>query len=572
MGLGQDKQYTGEQKGEVMGKRQKIISYCKTYGAWGAIRRIYARYRIKYRLGRRYYPILLEKGEREEQEAYRPPHEILLSLAVPLYNTPEEYLRQMIESVRGQTYAGWELCLVDASDRDGLREAVMRYGGGDERIRYRRLEANRGIAENTNAALAMAQGNYIGLMDHDDILHPAALYRVVREIVQYGADFIYTDELTFEGTTEYVQSIHLKPDFRPEGLRYTNYICHFTVFSKGLLERVGKFRPEFDGAQDYDLFLRMTECAEEIRHIPQVLYYWRLHEASTSSGVAAKPYIVESGRRALAEQLDRQGLSGDVRASEEHGPFYRVWYHVPEGASVFLLTESGEAAEEMRLSLRDCPLAVTVGCDMDHVRRALQEKKTAGAADYVVLVRDGYVPQERGCGWLTELLSCLRPSSNAAAAPVVYDRRGSVCHAGYCYDMEWRELIRPLFYGAPQEDSGYMNRLKFRQNVSLLGGAVLAVRGEIFAGFLREEQDGKLSWTDPVFWFSLCLFLQRNGKDCVVTPFAPWRWKGRTPDRVMCRKDGKWEDFRRRWNRELQAGDPCLNPGMKQLGGSYFLF
>ncbi len=541
-----------------MGKWEKIAGYCRAYGVAGAVRRIYSRFLIKYRLGRRYYPIRLEEEERKKQEMYRPPRDILFSLAVPLYNTPEEYLREMIESVRAQTYARWELCLVDASDGEGLRERVMEYSQGDERIRYQRLEENQGIAENTNAALDMAQGDYIGLMDHDDILHPAALYQVLCVIMQKGADFIYTDELTFEGTTDRVQSIHLKPDFKPEGFRYTNYICHFTVFSKELLERAGRFRAEFDGAQDYDLFLRMTECAGQICHIPQVLYYWRLHVASTASGAAAKPYIVESGRRALAEQMDRLGIPADVRAMEEYGSFYKVQYCVPENAAVFLMTENEEAAERMRLLTQNLPLTVTAGCELM-------------PADYIVLVRDGYTPQEEGGGWLTELLSCLQPPSNAAAAPVVYDRGGRICHAGYCYDTVWKELIRPLYHGMPQEDPGYMNRLRFRQNVSLLGGAALAVRGEILDDFLEKTEWDEQSWKEPAFWFSLCLFIQGRGEDCVITPFAPWRQEeDRDSDEISSRES--WEEFRQCWSRELENGDACLNPEMKRLGGYYFLF
>lgn len=207
------------------------------------------------------------------------PADIRISILVPLYNTPEVFLREMIQSVIDQTYANWELCLADGSDpqHSNVGQLCMEYAQKDTRICYRKLEKNMGISGNTNACIEMSTGSYIALFDHDDLLHPAALHDVMKAICEKDADFVYTDEAVFESPdVTKITSIHFKPDFAIDNLRASNYICHLTVFRKELLEKAGGgFRSEYDGSQDHDLLLRLTAEAKCIVHIPKVLYYWR---------------------------------------------------------------------------------------------------------------------------------------------------------------------------------------------------------------------------------------------------------------------------------------------------------
>ena len=253
------------------------------------------------------------RRELKAQRAARFARMPLVSVVVPLYNTPPKFLREMMRSVLGQTYAGLELVLADASDAaHGEVEKAVR-AVRDARVRYIRLAKNGGIAENTNAALAAAQGEYIALLDHDDVLTPNALYEAVKAVNEQGADFVYSDEIVLDSTLKKLGEYHFKPDFSPDTLRGCNYITHLAVFSRALLAAAGGGeRAEFDGAQDFDLILRLTERAQKVAHVPKVLYWWRGHGGSTASGMQAKPYALAAGAAAVEAQLLRLGMPGRV--------------------------------------------------------------------------------------------------------------------------------------------------------------------------------------------------------------------------------------------------------------------
>ena len=214
----------------------------------------------------------------------------LISIVVPLYNTPLNFLEELLDSVVNQTYRNWELCCVDAGQDPAVGQKVQARAASDPRIRYQKLEKNELIPGNTNHGFEMATGAYIALLDHDDILHPCALWYAAKAIAEQKADFVYTDEATFEGEVENVVLYHFKPDFMLDNLRSNNYICHLTVFSRALMERAGGGeRMEYNGSQDYELFLRLTEQAEKIVHIPHALYYWRSSPGSTAADISARP-------------------------------------------------------------------------------------------------------------------------------------------------------------------------------------------------------------------------------------------------------------------------------------------
>lgn len=251
----------------------------------------------------------------------------VISILVPAYETPEPLLREMIESVLGQSYERLELCIADGSpSAEGIGKTVSTYAERDPRVRYRKLEQNLGIAENTNAALEMASGEYVGLLDHDDLLLPGALFAIVRALNEAGwAEVIYTDEDKLTPGGERHFQPHFKPDYNPEYLRSTNYICHFFVAERNLALAVGGFRREFDGAQDHDFILRCTERAARVLHVPKVLYSWRESAGSTATNPESKLYAYESGKRAVRAQLERLGESGEVTDTDNYG-FYRTQY------------------------------------------------------------------------------------------------------------------------------------------------------------------------------------------------------------------------------------------------------
>ena len=291
-----------------------------------------------------------------------------VSIVVPLYCTNETFLREMIGSVQAQSYENWELCLADGSPKEEavrLEAVVRECAGEDARICYRRLEKNLGIAGNTNAAIAMAHGEWIALLDHDDLLAPDALYETVHLILRGpkddtgvaatgfrkdGAqyDMIYTDEdkVDMDGKTHFQP--HFKPDINIDLLRSNNYITHFTMMRKTLLEKAGMIREEYDGAQDYDLFLRCVECAEAIGHVPRVLYHWRCHTESTSENPFSKQYAVEAGRRAIEDHLKRQGTAGKVTATKDMA-FYTVRYPYSGSPLVSIVIPSRDEMETLKM-------------------------------------------------------------------------------------------------------------------------------------------------------------------------------------------------------------------------------
>ena len=220
----------------------------------------------------------------DRQRTHRFKYEPLISIIVPAYQTPTEFLKQMIDSVTGQTYGVWELCIANASpDNEEMQRILAEYAARDERGRFCNLKENLGIAENTNKAFAMAKGEFLGLLDHDDLLAPNALYEIVQTLQTHPeADAVYTDE--DKVTTELDEHFqpHLKPDFNLDLLRSNNYICHFFMVRRSVVEQAGGFRREFDGAQDYDFIFRCTEAAREVVHVPEILYHWRTHKASTA--------------------------------------------------------------------------------------------------------------------------------------------------------------------------------------------------------------------------------------------------------------------------------------------------
>ena len=239
-----------------------------------------------------------------------------ISIVVPLYNTPARYFKQMTGSVRKQTYTNWQLVMVDASDaaHAEVSAKAAALAQKDARFVYRKIE-NGGIAANTTKGFAAATGEYLTLLDHDDVIYPNALYDVVRSIQSTGADFVYSDEIVLSDDFKQLGGYHFKPDFAPDYLRGVNYITHLAVFSRKLLDAAGAYEdPNFDGAQDHDLILRLTEKATKIHHIKKCLYVWRAAAGSTAQTMDAKPYAVAAGERAINAHLQRVGLQGEARA------------------------------------------------------------------------------------------------------------------------------------------------------------------------------------------------------------------------------------------------------------------
>lgn len=331
---------------------KKGFRYLKHYGPKEFWIRLHERFEpeeVPY--GPWYEAYVPDESELEKQRKHRFTYEPLISVAVPAFRTPETFLIQMVESLLAQTYSNWELCIANGSPEDTVMKGVLeQYMKKDSRIRVSELTENKGIAGNTNAALEMAEGEFVGLLDHDDLLAPNALYEVVRALeADRELDAVYTDE--DKVTTELDEHFqpHLKPDFNLDLLRSNNYICHFFVVRRSVVKKAGGFRQEFDGAQDHDFIFRCVETARKVGHIPEILYHWRTHKASTADNPASKMYAFDAGKRAIEAHLERTGTEGVVTHTPDLG-FFRVKYPVQGNPLVSIIIPNKDEKE----TLKDC--------------------------------------------------------------------------------------------------------------------------------------------------------------------------------------------------------------------------
>ena len=532
------------------------------------------------------------------QRAHTFEREILFSVVVPLYNTPEKFLREMIESVESQTYPRWELCMADGSDENhGYVERICRqYAENDPRIRYRKLPENMGISGNTNACLEMANGEYIGLFDHDDLLHPAALFEVMTAICQQNADFIYTDENTFRNTPADAFNPHYKPDFAPDTLRANNYICHFTVFSRALFRQVGGFRPECDGSQDYDMVLRLTEKAEKIVHIPEILYYWRAHSGSVADSVGAKPYVIAAAHRALSEHLQRVGLSGQVLDTRVPS-LYRIRYDIEGTPLVSVLIPNCDHISELKVCLESLyaltsyenfEVLILENNSKAPETFAYYEEAKKRYSNLKVLTWNGYfnysainnfgAADARGDyllllnndteiltpDWIREMLMfAQRPDVGAVGAKLYYPD-GTIQHAGVGIGL--MSLAAHLHRGFAHDDPGYMGRLVYAQDVSAVTAACMLIPRRVWDEVGGLDESFEVAFNDV----DLCMRIRKAGHLIVWTPFAElchYESKSRGAD-IAEAKRARFEDevtrFQAQWREELSAGDPYYNPNFSR--------
>lgn len=540
---------------------------------------------------------LFTEDELAEQRGRRFPQKIKFSIVVPLHNTPERFLREMIESVQAQTYADWELCMADGSDAEhGDVERVCReYAEKDDRVRYRKLEKNFGISGNTNACLEMAEGDYIGLFDHDDLLHPAALHEVMRAICELNADFIYTDESTFRDTPEDAYLPHFKPAFAPDTLRSVNYICHFTVFGRSLLDEVGLFDPACDGAQDHDMALRLTEKAARVAHIPEVLYYWRAHAGSVAESAGVKPYVIEAGVRAVEKQLARLGLEGTVEPVRPGLTIYRTRYTVSGRPKVSILIPNYEHLDDLKNCLQsvfdkttwpDYEIVIVennsrspelfayyekIQREHAHVRVVTWEGTFNYSAinnygaqfctgDYLLLLNNDI--EVITPDWIQEMLMFAQRSDVGAVGAMLYYPDDTIQHAGVILGLGG--VAGHSHKYMKRHDFGYMRRLEYAQDLSAVTAACLLLRREVWEKVGGLDEDWAVAFNDV----DLCMRIRQAGYLIVWTPFAElyhYESKSRgaedTPEK-QARFSAEILRFQTRWAKELEAGDPYYNPNL----------
>ncbi len=533
--------------------------------------------------------------ELEIQRQTEFPYQPLISLVVPTYNTPASFLTDMLESVLKQTYRNWELCIADgASQQPHVKRLLIDYTEKDPRVRVRFLSENLGIAGNSNEALSLVSGEIIGLLDHDDLLAPFALFEVVKILNSSPQiDYLYSDEdrLSEDGTVRYKP--YFKPEWSPDTLRSTNYPTHFSVFRKDLLEKIGGFREGFDGSQDYDLILRATAQAREIGHVPKVLYHWRMHDRSLAQDALSKRYTYDAAKKALREHLQRIGLSGSVQDTDLFG-CYKVSYVSVRPPLISIIIPSHDHAEDLRRcvssvlkqsSYRNFEILVVENGSQKKNTFALYKQLTtspqvrilewphpfnysavnnfaARSANGEVLLLLNNDTEVINADWLERMLEhAVRKEIGAVGAKLYYPDY-TIQHAGIILGLHGNAAHGHKDF--PGHASGYEGRLKIIHNVSAVTAACLMTRKEVFWDVNGFDEQYPLALNDVDF----CLKLRGKEYLIVWTPYAELyhhesatRGYEDSPER-QARFQRENARLHQQWAHIIQQGDPYYNPNL----------
>ena len=396
-----------------------------------------------------------------------------ISIVVPVYDTPERFLHEMIESVMLQTYNNWELCIADGSISSRTKKIIDVYTEKDTRIKYIKLEKNEGIVGNSNRGLEICSGNYVGLLDHDDILTEDALFEVAKVIEQDEmVDIVYSDEDKISMDSELFFEPHCKPDYNLDLLRANNYICHFLVIKKSIIDQIGGFRKEFEGAQDYDLILRSVECAKKVVHIPQILYHWRSHNKSTAENPQSKLFAYEAGKNAIQDHLKRINLKGEVVYTNYYG-FYHVKYEMVKCSKVAVIIHGmNSTGDFLRCKRSIYKSAGYDKCFFSYIDDWMSVRIDNIDAEYLLFVSTGV--EMISSNWMQELLAlCQREDVGVVGIKLYEKREELIVHAGIVDG-------RYVFRGFPREHCGYFHRDILQQDVSAVTKDFLMISKQDF--------------------------------------------------------------------------------------------
>ena len=512
-----------------------------------------------------------------------------------MYNTPEKFFEELVDGLIEQTYPNWELCLADGSQEKN--EKLEKIYKKDERIKYKFIGENKGISGNTNAALELATGDFIALLDHDDLLPKFSLYEIVKCINKNpDVDFIYTDEDKFEELGGKRYDPYFKSDFAPDTLRANNFICHFSIFKKELMDELGGFRSEFDGAQDYDIILRMSEKAKKIIHIPKILYHWRVHALSTAkSGGTAKPYAYEAGIKAVQAHIDRIGLKGEVVSGNTLGT-YKVNYEIKGNPKVSIIIPNKDYASTLKVCLKSIKKLTTYeNYEIIVVENNSEEQKTFDYYDeingkdkikvvkypekgfnyskiinYGVANSDGeYIIQLNNDtelitpNWIEEMLGfAQREDVGAVGAELFYPDK-SIQHAGIIIGIGG--VAGHVFRNIPHGMHGYFSKDAMIQNMSAVTAACIMASRKMYEAVGNMDEKFEVAFNDVDF----CLKIREQGKLIVYNPyvqFIHYESKSRGFEDTLEKQKrfkGEVERFQNKWKKILKDGDPYYNINLR---------
>ena len=575
----------GEQGDVMKEKIKKIDSYIKAYGIGKTVGLLYEKATHK---DQKDYERWLERHKiteaiREVQKETVFDKQPCFSIVVPLYKTQEKYLKELVESIKGQTYSNWELCLSDGSGGDSpLKEILKELEHSDSRIKVISSKESLQIAENTNAAIDIATEDYIVFADHDDILSVDALYECTKCINEnQEVDMIYSDEdkVSMDGQTYFEP--HFKPDLNMDLLCSVNYFCHLVVVKRQLLEQAGKLNGEYNGAQDYDFVLRCVEKTDAVYHIPKILYHWRAHMDSTAENPESKRYAFEAGRRAIQKHYERIGLKDAYVEETAYPGTYRTRYKYADKPKVSIIIDEITKKELLGKTLQSIKAndypdyeVIIVDCtekkEIEKFVEKYQDKRIrvkrgekiwtaakrknegAGCAEgeyLIFLAGNAEYADKEG---ISELVSVAMRSDVGVVGTRSYYKNGTVEHAGCVIGMNG--TAGSLFEHTLRGENGYFSHIVTQMQYSAVAGACMMVKKDIFEkvnGF-DEDYKGELGKVD------LCLKIRNKHMSVVYNPYVKvMRWSNE-----LRNNENDEKLFKKQWAEILEKDDPYYNKNL----------
>ncbi len=557
------------------------------------------------------HPVSEKELEKQRHTIFK--YNPVISIVIPLYNTPERFLTELIQSFTAQTYSNWQLCLGDGSPEEGLKDIIQSATGGqwDERIIYKKLTDNTGIAGNTNAAMELATGDFIGFTDHDDLITADAMYYIAKALNDDPTiEAIYSDEDKIDMDSKEYFLPHFKSDFNIDLLCSHNYITHLFVVKADIVEASGGIKSEFDGAQDHDFDLRVLEKCSNIYHIPRVLYHWRTHPASTADHPEAKMYAYDNGRRAVEEHYKRLGIPATVEL-DTHLGYYRTKYNWPDAPLLSILIPNMNHKDDLEACIDSIAgkstysnlefVIIENNSDEDNIRdyyKKLQERtditvrvldytaahpETAGVFNYSALINYGAGQAEGEYLLLLnndtrminedaifEMMGFIRRQDVGAVGARLYYGNNTVQHAGLILGLGG--VANSQFLGSGREQVGYFYRSTCVQDVSAVTGACLLTSKADFEKVSGFDEDLAVAFNDVDY----CLKLRANNLLVVYTPFSEWyhlesvsRGLDHLDPEKKRRMDAETEYFMSKWKEIYEKGDPYYNPNLSLKAFDY---
>ena len=543
---------------------------------------------------------LYNKRQLEIQRANSYNKNIKFSLITQLNNTEGPFLREMIDSVLSQTYSNWELCMTDVSDskHEYVERICLEYARKDERVRYKKLEQNPGIAAALNACIDMADGEYISIVEHTDILHTAVLHDMMKEICDKDADFVYTDEAYFlSPNSSDITFIHFKPDYAPDNLIANNYIGHFISVKRSLMEKCGCFRGGVEGAQEHELLLRVTDAAECITHIPEVLYYCRVMEELANNPAGDNSHPADAGKKVVEYYLRQKGFSAQVCSTRKGLNVFRVSYDIPyPHPLVSIIIPNYEHLDDLKKCIESIKektsyenyeiivvennskdLAIFEYYDAiskeDNIRvinwpgtgfnwSAINNYavKDFAEGEYILLMNNDM--EVISSDWIQEMMMYSQRQDVGLTGAMLYYPDNTIQHAGVI--TGFGDLVGHAFSYCRRGESGYANRLLYAQDMSAVTGACMLMRRTVFEKIGGINEDFPVEYND----IDLCFRLRDAGYLIVWTPYAElYHYESKSRgDQNNAEKRKKTQaeiqKFRSKWESMLKGGDPYYNPNL----------